>query len=128
MRGIALCINALLALLVLIGWALELEGQSLSPAVDLWLRAAYTFQVSVSIWALLRPAARRVRVLALFANAALLLLNLGLLCWIALGGEPPPPFALALLVGMGLVPAAVNLVALGWMGRRHRSADPLPAA
>jgi hypothetical protein len=118
MRGIAVGINVLLALWVLFGWALELRGESLSLRPDLPLRAAYTFQVAVSIWALLRPATRSIRVLALCANAALLLLNLWLLCWFGIGGEPAPSLALGLLLAMGLLPAAVNLVTLGRIGGR----------
>ena len=127
MRGTALSVNALLALLLLIGWAMELRGQSLTLSPDLWLRAAYTFQVTATIWALMRPAARSMRVLALCANASLGALNLWLLFRFALGGEPAPAPALAMLLGMGLVPAVVNLLALGLRGTRPRSTDPLTA-
>jgi hypothetical protein len=123
MRGIALGINALLALLVLAGWWLELREQSLSLSPDLWLRAAYTLQVATSIWALLHPAASAVRALALFANASLAALNLWLLFRFVLGGAPAPGVALGMLIGMGLLPAAVNLVALGRASVRGPGAD-----
>ena len=75
----------------------------------------------------MRPAARAVRLLALCANAALGALNLWLLLRFALGGEPAPALALAMLLGMGLVPALVNLIALARLGGRPHSTAPSKA-